>query len=149
MNYQSSSNYFPIGNPFINYFLWFYTALDWASNSGKIRGSGARLHRHRGLFSGRRVIYRVSGGFSSKIPRPNRYPRFPAVHHWINGPDHSTNRYAQEISYTVDTEPTTINSSSTPGTATVSHPFPPRRRPRRRRSIPSSSAPNSNTLGAE
>jgi hypothetical protein len=102
MNYQSSSNYFPIGNPFINYFLWFYTALDWASNSGKIRGSGARLHRHRGLFSGRRVIYRVSGGFSSKIPRPNRYPRFPAVHHWINGPDHSTNRYAQEISYTID-----------------------------------------------
>jgi hypothetical protein len=37
MNYQSSSNYFPIENPFINYFLWFYTALDWASNSEKPR----------------------------------------------------------------------------------------------------------------
>jgi hypothetical protein len=68
MNYQSSSNYFLIKNPFINYFLWFYTALDWASNSGKIRGSGARLHRHRGLFSGRRVIYRVSGGSLVKFP---------------------------------------------------------------------------------
>jgi hypothetical protein len=43
MNYQSSSNYFSIENPFINYFLWFYTALDWASVTGKVRGLGVRI----------------------------------------------------------------------------------------------------------
>jgi hypothetical protein len=47
MNYQSSSNYFSIENPFINYFLWFYTALDWASITGKVRGLGVRIQRHR------------------------------------------------------------------------------------------------------
>jgi hypothetical protein len=30
MNLSSSSNYFHIKNPFINYFLWFYKVLDWA-----------------------------------------------------------------------------------------------------------------------
>jgi hypothetical protein len=43
MNYQSSSNYFSIENPFLNYFLWFYTALDWASITGKVRGLGVRI----------------------------------------------------------------------------------------------------------
>jgi hypothetical protein len=45
MNYQSSSNYFLIKNPFINYFLWFYTALDWASISVKHRGLRERIPR--------------------------------------------------------------------------------------------------------
>jgi hypothetical protein len=43
MNYQSSSNYFPIENPFINYFLWFYTALDRALITRKVRGLGVRI----------------------------------------------------------------------------------------------------------
>jgi hypothetical protein len=45
MNLSSSSNYFHIKNPFINYFLWFYKVLDWASISVKHRGLGVRIQR--------------------------------------------------------------------------------------------------------
>jgi hypothetical protein len=47
MNYQSSSIYFHIKNPFIIQFLGFYNTLDWASISVKHRGLGVRISRHR------------------------------------------------------------------------------------------------------
>jgi hypothetical protein len=42
MNYQSSSIYFHIKNPFIIQFLGFYNTLDWASKSENSRGPGAK-----------------------------------------------------------------------------------------------------------
>jgi hypothetical protein len=47
MNYQSSSIYFHIKNPFIIQFLGFYNTLDWASISVKHRGLGVSRPRHR------------------------------------------------------------------------------------------------------
>jgi hypothetical protein len=44
MNLSSSSNYFHIKKPFINYFLWFYKVLDWASISVKHRGYSTTNH---------------------------------------------------------------------------------------------------------
>jgi hypothetical protein len=40
MIYTNSSTYFYIKNLFSIYFLWFSSFLDWASISGKHRGSG-------------------------------------------------------------------------------------------------------------
>jgi hypothetical protein len=62
MNYQSSSNYFLIKNPFINYFLWFYKVLDWASISVKHRGLGVSRPRHR-------EQWKWDGGFIIKYLR--------------------------------------------------------------------------------
>jgi hypothetical protein len=47
MSFTSSRIYLSINNPFIDYFLWFYNVLDWASFSVKHRGLGVRIQRHR------------------------------------------------------------------------------------------------------
>ena len=62
MNLSSSSNYFHIKNPFINYFLWFYKVLDWASISVKHRGLGVSRPRHR-------EQWKWDGGFIIKYLR--------------------------------------------------------------------------------
>jgi hypothetical protein len=45
MSFTSSRIYLSINNPFIDYFLWFYNVLDWASFFRKVRGYGAIIPR--------------------------------------------------------------------------------------------------------
>jgi hypothetical protein len=69
MNYQSFSNYFPIKNTFITYFLWFYNVLDWASNKPKFRGLCARISEtqaHCAVDGG--LIICLPGGSLTKVP---------------------------------------------------------------------------------
>jgi hypothetical protein len=67
MNLLSSSNYFHIKNPFIIQFLWFYNVLDWASFSGKCRGLGVKLLRHRAQCTRTAGCFLTLAGFPMQI----------------------------------------------------------------------------------
>ena len=83
MNYQSSSNYFPIENPFINYFLWFYTALDWAQLLWSAGGSAQDILDSVHSKNGRRVDSLVSRGFFNKTAsRRGMKPTRPSDRTW-------------------------------------------------------------------
>jgi hypothetical protein len=55
MSFTSSRIYLSINNPFIDYFLWFYNVLDWASISRKVRGCANKILDSVNSVCGRRV----------------------------------------------------------------------------------------------